>query len=368
MDGERRSIPTLLVESVARDFESLDSIRCARKQGASLVDVGETVVMRADKAAELGLEFDPSESTPADYAGQAYSSARDDAEETGGGRYIFTGLSNTGKNSAEVIWTRSFKVGPDDDGAVLAEDEAPTAQILSSAAATVERFGALATGAVAQLLEQQKTTMEGLMHLRTQIMEQAAIMRDLDTQRRLAGQEILEHEERMKKMEMLGGTLAKGFEMLAPQLAEVVAAKKREAKAKAEPEPDTTPPESASTKGEPTPCQEAGELSRALTRSPEHLEKFKAQFTPGQWAHFERAMKAPTRDELDACVRGLLLECGFTTRAEAQAGAQQWLGAVHHDEVMRVMTLAGAAVSRLTFPLSPKDAGGGQGDGQKTGP
>jgi len=357
LDGERRSIPTLLVETVGRDFDVLDSIRVYRKQSAALVDLGETVVLRADKAAELGLEFDPTEHTAADYAGQVYAVARDDAEETGGGRYVFSGLKNTGKHAAEEIWKRAFKVTPEGDGSVVSEEEQPTAAILSSAASTVERFGALATNAVAQLLEQQKTTMEGLVHLRTQIMEQASIMRGLDEARREAGQDLLAHEQAMKRTEMLGGALLEGFKLLAPQLAEV-AKNKKEQGSKKDKEPDTTPPEPSTETSGGKPCAEAGELARALTRSPKHHSKLRAMFEAPAWAAWERAMEAPTRDELDQALADVISHTGGAeSQLDLMARGMEWRAALDPAEVERVSKILLAAGQRLSFPIEKKVSG-----------
>lgn len=340
-DAEGYEIPARLVVAVKDYWEDLDSVVVRiRKRRVREVPVIHEVSPDVADTVEV--------SKVADVLAASWEAAREDAEDAAGGNYIFEGISEE-DGLRRSLFRKSIRVEPDSEGEAGELAETPDAQMMVVAAQSVEKFANIAAKSMQAQLDQHDAYMAGLSTLRTQLIEQSKIMRELDVDRRERDQTRLEHEQTMARIEMLGQTLLAGFGMLGPQLA---AKMSKDKEPKVEQVHDDLPkPPGASPSA---PCAEAGAIQRALSRMPD-LEGFRGKFSDAAWEFWERAMAATSRDALDAAVVGLFRHLGKLQAPEALAEASSWMAGLPPDVVHTLGPVFQGVAQRIQFPISEID-------------
>jgi len=339
-DSEGYEIPSRLVVAVRDYWDDLTSVLVRfRKRRVKEIPVIHDVSEGVADAVEV--------SKVADILASAWESAREDAEDAGGGGYVFEGISEE-EGLRRSPFRKSIRVEVDSEGEAAEQSDTPDGQMMVVAAASVEKFANIAAKSMQAQLDQHDAYMAGLSTLRGQLIEQAKIMRDLDTDRRESDQTRLEHEQAMARIEMLGQSLLAGFQMLGPQIAARMAGGQGSPdgpKVSQVEDPVTPPPP-----GTPAPCAEAGAIQRALSRVPD-LEGFRGMFSDAAWEFWEAAMAASSRDAVDQAVVGLFLELGKTSAIEALAECNRWMQGLPPDVIHTLGPVFQGIAQRLTFPL-----------------
>ena len=334
---EGEEIPARLMSDLKGAWSDLETVRVKRRS-----KVLATVPVISEPTVE-GIQ----PSTILEIAAQAYAHATEHAEGEGDGLYTFEGLGRLEDDLVTIVFRRSLRITIDSEGETGSEDSDPTTRIIEASALTVEKFGALATRAVADQISQHDSYMEGLKVLRQQLIEQAKIMRDLDSKALHRDELAMDHAQSMAKIEGMTKAFESALMTMAPQLATLLAGKASQEGVKG----DGGPPPPPEDKVTQQPCQEAAQLQRILERMGEKMEAFREQFRDDRWAHVEVAMGAKTTHEFDSGIRHLFLSHGITEKSEAVAEGTKWFEVVPEDARVMALPVLLQCSQRLKWPL-----------------
>jgi len=142
---EGEEIPARLVADLKTHWDEIETVRIKRRS-----KVLATVPVIVAPSVE-GIEA----STLMDVAAQAYAHATEHAESDGDGLFTFEGLGRVeDEHVVQIIFRRSLRVVVDQDGEPTSEESDPTARVIEVCAATVEKFGGLATRAINDQINQ----------------------------------------------------------------------------------------------------------------------------------------------------------------------------------------------------------------------
>jgi len=338
-------IPEVLVSEFRTNWNEITFARVKRKKQVLLA---------------LSLEVDGEKTEMMDAVSSLYSAACSEAETDGGGTFHFEGLAHGESENTQVqVFRRPISVKPDAEGNATAEDMDPTSAIIQACASTVERFGQLATQSVSQQIAQHDAYMSGITNLRKQLVEQAQMMRELDQRKFDEGQAEREHELQLARTAELGRALTSGFAMLGPQIMAAWASKSGNQEQGATPGP---PPE-----GTPTPCAEAAELDRALSRLGDKEPEFRARFAEPHWELLVTATMAEDRDSFDSAIKALLIANEVQTMADALRVSSEWAEGMPADATQTLTPLIMSFAQRQTWPLAGSATAEPQGTGKASG-
>ena len=334
---EGEEIPARLMADLKGAWGDIETVRVKRRS-----KVLSTVPVISEPTVE-GI----APSTILEVAAQAYSYATEHAESEGDGLYTFEGLGRLEDDLVSIVFRRALRISVDSEGEPGSEDSDPTTRIIEASAATVEKFGALATRAVADQISQHDSYMEGLKVLRQQLIEQAKIMRDLDSKALHRDELAMDHAQSMAKIEGMTKAFEGALTTIAPQLATLLAGKAAQEGFKS----DKGPPPPPEDKVTQQPCQEAAQLQRILERMGEKMEAFREQFRDDRWSHVEAAMAAKTTHEFDSSLRHLFLSHGITEKSEAISVGSKWFEVVPEDAKVMALPVLLQCSQRLKWPL-----------------